>query len=382
MRVLFVINSLGAGGAEVSLAEMLPPMRAAGVVPLVACFERRQEGSEAAVLGAGVDVRYLGGASIPVWAARLRSLVVAWRPDIVHTTIFEADVAGRLGAMGTGAAVVTSLVNTSYDPVRRQDPNVSTAKLRLAQLLDGFTARHLTRQFHAITQAVKTAAVDCLGLDADRITVIERGRDATRLGESTPERRRRAREALGLHADAEVVLNVGRQEFQKGHTTLLEAMGLLAGRPRLVLLQAGRRGAASDTIDAMAFRSQLDDRVRILGHRTDVPELLAAADVFAFPSRYEGQGGSVVEAMALGLPVVATDVPALAEVLEDGGNAHLVPVDDPTALAGAIAGLLDDGDRRAAFGRRSRSLFAERFTLERSVERMLALYGDVINTGV
>lgn len=378
MRVLFVINSLGAGGAERSLAEMLVPLSKAGVEPVVACFDRRQEGSAEEVLAAGFDVRFLAARRMPARIRELRKLIRALRPDVVHTTLFEADVAGRLAAVGTGVPVLTSLVNTTYDPVRRGDPNIRAAALGAYRVVDGWTARHLTAHLHAITQAVKDSAVATLGIPAERVTVIERGRDPGRLGTPGAPRRRSARLGLGLADDDEVLVNVARHEYQKGQATLLEAMAVLAPRrPRLVLLQAGRQGHASEDLHRLAGRLALGDRVRLLGHRTDVPELLAAADLFVFPSLYEGLGGAVVEAMALGLPVVASDLPALREVVEPGRNALLVPRESPEALADAISRLLDDDGRRRDFAARSRQIFEQRFTLGPSADRMVALYGEV-----
>jgi glycosyltransferase involved in cell wall biosynthesis len=255
---------------------------------------------------------------------------------------------------------------------------VGRAALRFAKAVDGWTARRLTTHFHAITEAVKQSAVRHLRVPADRITVVERGRNAERLGSPSPARCAEARLRLGLAQDAEVVLNVARQEYQKGQKHLLEAAGLLAAsRPKLVVLIAGREGHSSPELTRIREGLNLGDRLRFLGNRDDVPELLAAADVFAFPSVYEGLGGAVIEAMAMGLPIVASDLPALREVVEDGRNAILVPPASGSALAGALARLLDDPPTKTAYGARSARLFAERFTIERSAARMIALYRQV-----
>src|SRR5207248_5271036 len=149
-------------------------------------------------------------------------------------------------------------------------------------------------------------------------------------------------------------------------------------RPRLVVLIAGRRGHASSDIDAWLRTSPNATRVRMLGHIDDVPDVLAAADVFAFPSLWEGLGGSLIEAMALALPIVASDLPAIREVVEDGRNADLVPLGDAASLAAALGALLDDSVRLAAYGRRGRARFDELFTLERSTARMLELYEQLV----
>ena len=117
-----MINGLGTGGSERSLAEMLPRLRDGGVEPVIACLFRRAEGVHEALEAQGFDIRVLPG---PRWTTRaraLRRLVRATGPDLVHTAIFESDTLGRWAARRTSVPVLTSLVNTSYGPARRADP--------------------------------------------------------------------------------------------------------------------------------------------------------------------------------------------------------------------------------------------------------------------
>jgi hypothetical protein len=212
------------------------------------------------------------------------------------------------------------------------------------------------------------------------VTVVPRGRDPERLGRPSAERRRRARAALGLDDGAELALAVGRHEFAKGLPDLVEAAAALAPRrPRLTVLVAGRPGALTGELERRIAAAGLDGRVRLLGHRDDLPELLAAADLFVFPSLYEGMPGALIEAMALGLPAVASDLPAVREVVEPGASALLAPPGDPAALGAAIEALLDDRARAAALGRRGREIFERRFTLDRSVAGMLDLYHRLLD---
>jgi glycosyltransferase involved in cell wall biosynthesis len=375
---MFVIDSLGPGGAERSLAEMLPGLIEAGLEPMVVCLSPADAVGQD-IRRLGVEVRVVSGRGRIGRVRALRRQIAAVAPDCVHTTLFESDVAGRLAAAGRRVPVITSLVNAPYLPARLEDPNVRRSRLWAARMIDGWTARHLTTHFHAVTYAVKSRAVEALGIPPERVTVIERGRDPVRLGEAGPSRRRSSRAALGIDEDAEVLVTAGRQEFQKGHRFLLEAMAILANaRPQAVLMMAGREGHASAELDGLRSRLRLGDRVRFLGQRTDVPDLLAAGDIFVFPSLYEGFGGAVIEAMALGLPVVASDLEALREVVEPDHSAILVPPGSPGELASAIGSLLDDPDRARALGERGRRIFEERFTVERAAGRMVDLYRRVL----
>jgi glycosyltransferase involved in cell wall biosynthesis len=353
---------------------MMPVLRREGVDPSIVVLSASTQVPWAARrLGARVEV--LPGRALPARVLALRRRIRIVQPDVLHTVLFHANLVGRLAAWGTGVPVLTSLVSTSYDPIRFEDPRLSSWALRLVRVTDRWTGRHLTHHFHAITEAVKDAAVRDLSIPPDRITVVERGRDAERLGKRTDERRSRARAALGLQADDEVVIHVGRHVYSKGQRFLLEAMErLVPARGRLVLLLVGPPGPTTDELHAVADRSPARARIRFLGYREDVPDLLAAADLFAFPSLYEGLGGALIEAMALGLPIVASDLPASREVLEAGGNARLVERRSAPALAAAMAEILDDPERAARMGRRSREIFEARFRIERSAERTAALY--------
>ena len=335
-----------------------------------------EEGVQEEVKRQGTDVRILSGNAGAQMRA-LRRLLQTERPALVHTTLFTSNLLGRFAALGTGVPVLTSLVNTSYAPVRLRDPNITPWKLRLVQAADALTAP-LTDHFHAVTEAVKEASVRDLRIAPERITVVERGRNPAWLGESDPERRRQARERLGLAEEDEVLLNLGRQDYQKGQRYLLEAFERLAqGRPCLRLLVAGRPGGATPDLERAMRQMAHDDRVRFLGHRSDIPDLLAAADVFVFPSLFEGIGGACIEAMALGLPVVCSDLPGMREVIEHGRSGLLVEPANADALAQATGALLDDPERAEAMGRRGRERFEERFTLARSAERMVDLFHHV-----
>jgi glycosyltransferase involved in cell wall biosynthesis len=116
----------------------------------------------------------------------------------------------------------------------------------------------------------------------------------------------------------------------------------------------------------------------VLGHRADVPDVLAAADLFALPSLYEGFPGAVIEAMALGLPVVASRIAALHEVVDDGGSGILVPPSDPETLAEAMGSILDDPTTSRRLGERGRQLFLAHLTAEQSHRRMINLYRQLV----
>lgn len=377
LKILFVIDSLGGGGTERSVAELLPYLIQANFTPIIVCFYRR-EGAESEVIAQGFDVRFLEGKGLVAWVRQLRHIIKVEKPDIIHTMLYNADLAGRIAAIGSSAIVVSSLVNTPYEAVRFRDPRIKAYKLRVVQMIDWLTSRCLTKHFHAVSQAAKDSAIASLRIPAERITVVERGRNTDRLARPSAERRLQARERLCLTDQDEVIVNLGRHEYQKGQKYLLEAFAKLASaHPRLVLLVAGHQGNLTNELENLKDRLGLNGQVRFLGFRNDVADILAAADLFVFPSLYEGLPGAVIEAMALGLPIVASDIPPVREVVEENRNAILVAPTSSSELAKAIATLLDDRDKALAYGRYSRKIFETRFTLQQSAARMIELYHQV-----
>lgn len=377
LRVLHLIDGLGTGGSERSLAEMLAPLAERGIDGEVACLHRRPEGVEAQVRRHGFAVHHLPNRTGPRIGA-LRRLLGNGAFDVLHTVHLSCDLLGRWAARGTPVRVLTSQVNERYGPHRVADPRVRAWKLEAVRRLDAFTARRWTDHFHAVSQTVADSTRRWLGIAADRVTVVPRGRDPHRLA-TPPGTRRRIRGELGLDATAPVLLNVGRREFQKGQEYLLTAFARLAAdHPDLVLLVAGRDGSAGPALDQRCAELGLTGRVRFLGHRDDVPALLAAADLFVFPSLYEGLPGALLEALGCATPVVASDIGPVREVVADGESARLVPPADPLALATAVASLLADPETAAALAKRGRRVFHERFTLERSVDGMARLYRRLV----
>ena len=373
MKVLFVINSMGAGGAERSLAQMVPGFAERGIDSTIVCLsgDRTEVGTESRDL----PVRYLSATG---WFGRLRELravIEAEQPDVVHTTLFDSDIIGRIATVGRDVPVITSLVNTSYDSSRLSDPNITAWKLHLVRHIDGFTARRFTDHFHALTEPVKESSTTALGIDPSDVTVIPRGRDREWLGEPSAERRAEGRRRLGIAEESTLVINVGRQEFQKGQETLLHAAALLRdSMPNLRTIIAGKEGNVTRQLAATHAELRLQDVVEFLGYRSDVPDLVAAADIFAFPSIYEGLGGAVIEAMGLGVPVVASDIPVLAAVVNDGESGVLTPPGDPVALADAIGRLAKDPETATAMGARGYEIFEQRYRLDSVNSAMADLF--------
>ena len=374
MHVMHVIDSMHGGGAETSLLETVPALASRGVRTSIVTVRADDGGLRDRLAALGVGHTRLRRRDPVGMTIELRNMVLRERPDLVHTTLLFASLTGRVAARSARTPVVTTLANSDYGPEHQANSRYGKWSVQGVHAADLPTAP-LTTRFHAVSVSVARVMGRRLRIPAQRIEVVYRGRDPARLGAPTPERRRQVRAALSVDESAPVVLSVGRLDQQKGVETTIAAFRRLAARmPGAVLLVAGRPGNARAAVEAEARRTP---GVRLLGHRTDVPDLMCAADVLSFPSRWEGLGGTLVEAMALRLSVVASDIPPVAETIGDVGW-PLVRPDDGQALADGLASVLGAGranDARKDAGERR---FRERFTAEAAAEGMAGLYLSVL----
>jgi glycosyltransferase involved in cell wall biosynthesis len=377
IRVMHVIDTLHGGGAETSIVETIPMLASHGIeTSIVTLFdddgaldERLSElaVNRIKVASTGPRAKFL----------ELRHVVRSQRPDVIHTSLIYANFLGRIAAWNVPAPVVTSWVSCDYGPEHRATSPYGSLGVRSAHLADLLTARS-TDHFHAISEHVAQVMSRRLRIPGKRIHVVYRGRDSARLGTFTRDRRRAVRASLSIADDVPVVLSAARLDREKGVDTTFAAFRRLRDRiPNAVLLVAGRPGNVSPDAEAIAQRTP---GIRLLGHRTDMPDLMCAADVLAFPSRREGLGGTLLEAMALRLAIVASNVGAIPEAI-GGVGWPLVPADNVPALADGLASvLLDD---RANEGKRvaGERRFQTVFTAEAAAAGMAGLYHSAVGAG-
>jgi glycosyltransferase involved in cell wall biosynthesis len=379
MHVVYLIDSLIAGGAERSLAALAPYYRSLGIELDVAYLYERDNVWLPTIEASGAPTFSLAGRGGHVGSLRRATeLLRDRRPDVVHTTLFDADVTGRLASLFARVPTVCSLVNENYGASQLSDPRLAAWKVRAAQLIDAATSRRVAR-FHAVSASVAEVMSRRLHVPRERVDVIPRGRDPETLGSRTDARRTAARAALEVPADVTLLLAVGRHEHQKGFDVLLRAFELVRRARRDVrLVIAGRDGSVTQSLNTLADRLHVSDAVSFLGFRDDVPELLCAADVFVSASRWEGSPGGIIEAMALETPIVATDIKATTEVFGVADIATLVRVDDAEGLAHALLSWPDDEAHTATRTQAGRARFLARFTIERVAHEMADFYSRAL----
>jgi glycosyltransferase involved in cell wall biosynthesis len=285
--------------------------------------------------------------------------VQAVRPDLLHTHLVHGDVYGAIAARALGVPFVSTRHND--DPYLRGP----------FRLVDRAFASGATRII-AISHAVGRFLAGVAGLPAEKIETIHYGLDRppTTRSEISPLE-------AGVPAGSPLFLAVGRLTRQKDHATLLRAFAEAhAQRPDAWLAILGS-GPLEEETQRLARQLGIEEAV-ILPGRVEVADWLAAARVFVHTSRWEGFGMVLLEAMLAGLPVAATAVSAVPEVVADGETGVLVQAGDWPRLADVLAGLLSDERRSQALGEAGRERARRRFSVERMTERTLALYESVI----
>jgi L-malate glycosyltransferase len=363
--VAHVIETLGAGGAETLLAEVtarLDPKRfRSRVFPLDGPLDLRPRFDKA-----GIEVDPLGIAPARHPLACLATLtrrLRRFRPRVVHTHLYYANVLGRLAAwMTRDARCVSTLHNPDYTFEGR--PSLFFAGKKA---LDRLTGRR-NAALLAVSRAVAEDFERHLGWRG--IRVVPNGVDVEHFspGPAPP--------AADWPGGGLRMLHVGRLHPQKGHRFLIEALARARGRGMDAGLALVGEGPLRGELAEQVARLGLDGRVRFLGRRDDVRELLRAADVFVFPSLYEAAGIALLEAMACGKPVIASRTGGIVEIVREGVDGMLVAPGDAEELASALGRLAAAPALRSRLGAAARSRALE-FDIRRTVRAVEAVYEEV-----
>jgi glycosyltransferase involved in cell wall biosynthesis len=370
LRVLVIVDDLRVAGAQRGLTEELRALPRERVVARVVALAAPAGPSVAPELAtAGVPVSYLPGRGLRDLGRllRLARLIRAAQPDLVHTYLDYASLLGPLAARLAGRPAVVSLRNLGLEQERWNGP-----KQRLAGLVIRFGAAR------AIVGAEQARATVCrnFGLPAGQVVVLPNAIGLERLRLPADYDRAAQRRALGLPVDEPLICTVGRLETVKGSDLFVEAAEQLiaAGwRGRFLLLGDG---SLRTELTQRLARTGLIERIKLLGQRSDVAEIVAACDLFVQPSRREALSRALLEAMALGVPVVATAVGGTADAVRAGQTGWLVSRADADELARAIKGALGnpvEAGRLAVAGRR---LVQEQFSIEGYVQRLEGVYRE------
>ena len=377
MKVLFIQDSLGTGGAEKSNSELWYFLRDKKISIKIIVLEHRQKGIESEILSTGFDVTFIDKQNLWQQVSSIAQIIKEYQPHIVHSVLFRASLRTRLAKLKTSFFHIESLVNCTYDAVRFSDPKVNKWGLYFYKFLDQITQIKGTDKFIAITNEVREHYSQQLGIPLSKIEVIFRGRKANTFLNRKAEVRTALLEELEFSPNDIIITHVGRQEFQKGHLELLKAIKSVDSQLQTLhckFVFCGRDGNNTKEIETFLAQEPLKTGIVFLGHRHDVNQILAASDIFVFPSKYEGLGGSLIEAQAAGLPIVCSNIKVFEEVVDADRNALVYQLGDTADLAQKLLTLIQNEVLRATMGKASLQNFKEKFQLENVNCQMLKYY--------
>lgn len=299
-----------------------------------------------------------GARRVPALARLLRRE----RPAVFHAHM-SSPVACKWALAAAVLARVPAVLGTVQ--VGEYEPPDRSAYCQLRALARGVD------RYLAVSRAIAAELVERLDWPAEKIEVVYNAVDAERFAVAPPPG---LREELGGGEGRPLVLTPARLNAQKGHPTLFEA---IAKVPDAVFALAGD-GPEREPLEALARRLGIADRVRFLGRREDIPQLLAVSDVFALPSLYEGSSLAVLEAMAAGIPIVSSAIGGTDELIEDGRSGLLVPPGDAEALATALRRLLAEPDLGAEMAARARERVDAGLRREQIAGRVTGVYRELL----
>lgn len=359
LPIAFCITELDRGGAERALTSLVLGLDRHRWAPHVFCLGPRGHFVEV-LIDAGVPVHCLDGHGFRSLPRVLWQLTVAFRrlrPVLMQTFLFHGNLIGRIAGWLAGIPVVVSGIRVA----ERRSPWYG----RVDRWTNGLVAHNV-----CVSQGVAEFSIRETGLPPGKISVIPNGVDFDRFANA----KAAELQTLGLDAGAPVVITVARLEEQKGLKDLLHAAVLvLQNEPTCQFLIVGD-GRDRQSLQALASSLGIASSVRFLGIRADVPSLLKASSVFVLPSLWEGMPNALLEAMAAGLPVVATDVEGSREIVSSAEVGLLVPPRQPTLLADAILRLLSQSELSSQIASASQNIIQKCFTEHGVVASYVDLY--------
>lgn len=370
IKIFYIIESLGSGGAERLLTYTLKNINKNNFSVIVVCLIKPLNFKEE-LENSGIDVVCLNAKNLHTFfhiILRLYRLIIKKRPDIVHTHLYFANIYGRIAAKLAG---VKSIIATLHNPDYTYENNGGW-KYKIRKIIDKYTGKVCNSCFIAVSNFVKKDFEKQLGFR--NIKILHNCVDSSIFNKSKGS----ARNEFGINRDDFVILNIGRLHSQKGQLCLIEAFNLVYksnNRCRLIIIG---KGLFENILKNKTEELNLEREIIFLENRKDIPEIMKISDMFVFPSNYEGFGIALVEAMASGLPVVASKIDVLKEIIDDGMNGILVEKGNHIKLAETISSLINNVDFRHYLGRNAKEKAVKLFNPIEYTQRLESIYRELV----
>ncbi|MDX1718630.1 MAG: glycosyltransferase family 4 protein [Salegentibacter mishustinae] len=377
MKILFVIDTIQGSGAERSLVDIASHFKKHNAV-----FVHIYKGDmlKPILEKAGIKVYSLnlsGPRNYSNAARELQKVYDIEKPDIIHSTLFNSDAITRKLKSKYPISLVSSFVNNSYNKLRFKNQSLGTqVKLRLVQLYDAYTSRKVDF-FISNSETIKKAKARSTYVSLDKVKVIYRGRDIEKFKNlSTFEDLNKLKDSLGISSQ-KVLLNVSRLIERKGQMDLVNAMpSVLKQHPNTILLIAGH-GVYEDKLNKRIKELGLEENIKLLGRRMDVAQLLLLANVFVYPSYFEGLPGALIEAMLAEKVIVCSNIPENLECVDEE-SAVIFERGDVDELSKKVNYAIDNEGELKALGIQARKIAAQKFDLGSIAAEYEATYEQII----
>jgi len=366
-KILHIVEDLKVGGLEKVLASIVLSLDKAKYDIQVWCLARGGEVAQA-LIDKGITVRILEIHSYynPLQILVLARLMKKERFHLIHTHGYFASTFGRFAAILVCIPVVITHVHSTYFDYGKRN-------LLVERFLSYFTDMII-----CISRAVETFVIVNEGISKIKTCLIYNAVDLP-VYIDDDHRTQEVRNSLGINAEAIVIMVVASLTVNKGHRILLEAFAKVYRTHQTMRLVIVGDGPLRKELETASRQLMIDQAVIFLGIRNDVFELLQASDIFVLPSQHrEGLGVSLIEAMAVGLPVIGTNLGGIPEVIVDGENGFLVSPKSPDQLADALMKFVNDQGLRISMGRRGRQIYEEDFTLSKMIRQVETLYDQLL----
>ncbi len=368
-KVLQLIANLSVGGAEMHLLYLVQGLLDSGEFDVEVAYlrespdEARPMVSDFRRLGVRLTDLEMTSLADGRAALKLNALLGHVRPSLVHTHLAHAHLLGIPLSRLKGLPVVSSVHNVERhfaSPVKRP----------IYRLLLSSASRVI-----AISDAVHQALVGQVGIPEGRVRRVYYGFPVTGAPTNFPSDLNGHRK----EGHGPLIATVGRLAEQKGQRYLIEAIERVRQEfPLATALIVGHDGGLRSALEDMILRARLEESVILTGFRNDVAGIVGGTDLFVLPSLWEGFGLVLLEAMAAGCPVVASNVASVKEIVVHDETGLLVPPADSAALSDAILHLLKDPEKAKRMGEAGRARVLKEFTIERMVEQTQSVYRDVV----
>ena len=357
------------GGVEKTLLSLLPRLKEENFDVKVCTLYRKDilsdemEKKGIPVINIGmrarmdIDMKYLKG------IINLAKFIKRERFHVVHTHLYRANTPGRIAAILAKVPVIIA-----------NEHNIDSWKTLKQRKMDRFLSR-FTDKIIAVSEGVKSFYVNEVGIPEEKIEVIYNGVDLERF-EKEIDIKNKKRE-LSIPVNSPLIGTIGRLQPQKDHKNFLKASSLILKKfPDAHFLIVGG-GSLRGKLEDFAKKLGIEKNIHFLGERKDIEEILPLMDIFVLSSKREGFPITILEAMACGIPVVATSVGGTPELVESGKEGFLVPPENPHILSDAIVNLLRKEELGKEMGRNGRER-VKSFSIERMVERTESLYNELM----